>query len=55
MSKNINNLRAQNILRSFWSSVCVPTPREHHKKTNGPMKATIKVGDVGQLLLREYY
>jgi hypothetical protein len=45
-------LRSQNILRSFWriwSSVYVPSLREHHQKTKGPMKDTVKVGDVVQI------
>ncbi|XP_046632893.1 uncharacterized protein LOC124312397 [Daphnia pulicaria] len=45
-------LRSQNILRSFrriWNSKYVPLLREHHQKTKGPMKSTIKVGDVVQI------
>lgn len=45
-------LKTQNVLRSFWRSwntVYLPSLREHHQKTRGPIEEIIKIGDVVQI------
>ena len=45
-------LRSQNIKKSFirqWNKVYLPSLRDHHQKTFGPLKEVIKVGDVVQI------
>ncbi len=45
-------IRSQNVVRTFkrmWSNAYLPTLREHHQKTKGPLKETIKVGDIVQV------
>ena len=45
-------LKTQNVLRAFWrkwSTSYLPSLREHHQATKGPMKEIIKIGDVVQI------
>ncbi|XP_045023523.1 uncharacterized protein LOC123467803 [Daphnia magna] len=44
--------RIQNVKKSFvrmWNNVYLPSLREHHQRTRGPIKEIIKVGDIVQI------
>ena len=45
-------LKTQNVLRTFWrrwSSSYLPSLREHHQATKGPIEEAIKIGDIVQV------
>ena len=44
----ISKCGKSNYFWKIWSSIYVPSLREKHQKTKGPMKNIIKVGDVVQ-------
>jgi hypothetical protein len=45
-------LRTQNVLRAFWrrwSTLYLPSLREHRQAKKGPIEEVVKIGDVAQV------